>query len=168
MEDLMAPETPLNVLEETAWPETESPRPVVVTFDEESNALVFHEGEGGAMLYEWIAERRDGPSVADLFVALSGQEWATKEVLQESANVIREVVGRMPGHVTLQEELASILRANGNRWMTPSELAAEVNRRGRHWKAYRNRITAATVLGRTKLYARTFERLGERVRLSSV
>jgi hypothetical protein len=76
-------------------------------------------------------------------------------------------VGRMPGHVTLQEELASILRANGNRWMTPAELAAEVNRRGRHWKAYRNRITAATVLGRTKLYARTFERLGERVRLSS-
>jgi hypothetical protein len=81
--------------------------------------------------------------------------------------VLLGILGTAPGQVTLQDELASILRTNGNRWMTTAELAAEVNRRGRHWKAYRNRITATKVLGRTKLYARTFERFGERVRLIS-
>jgi hypothetical protein len=163
----MTPETQLAVLDGAAWPGTDtSSRNVVVNFDDENNALTFH--EGGALLFEWIAEKREAADIANLFVALASLAWVTKDVLQETAGVIREMLSRGVGHVTLQEELVLILRAHGNRWMTTAELAAEVNRRGRHWKAYRNRITAAKVLGRTKLYARTFECMGERVKLSSV
>ena len=161
----MTPETQLAVLDGASWRPADTSRNIVVNFDDESNALTFH--EGGALLFEWIAESREAQAIANLFVSLSEQVWVTKEVLQEAAGVIRDLVARPQGHVTLQEELVLILRANGNRWMTTAELAAEVNRRGRHWKTYRNRITAAKVLGRTKLYARTFERMGERVRLAT-
>lgn len=162
----MSPETTLAVLDGAAWRGTDTSRNVVVNFDEENNALTFH--EGGALLFEWIAEKREAADIASLFLSLASLAWMTKDVLQETAGVIRDMLIRGPGHVTLQEELVLILRQHGNRWMTTAELAAEVNRRGRHWKAYRNRITAAKVLGRTKLYARTFERMGERVRLASL
>ncbi|HEX5030678.1 MAG TPA: hypothetical protein VFX78_04365 [Candidatus Eisenbacteria bacterium] len=162
----MTPETQLAVLDGAAWHGTDTSRNVVVNFDEENNALTFH--EGGALLFEWIAEKRESSDIADLFVALASLAWVTKDVLQKTAGVIREMLSAPPGHVTLEGELMLILRAHGNRWMTTAELAAEVNRRGRHWKAYRNRITAAKVLGRTRLYACTFERMGERVRLAAL
>ena len=162
----MTPETQLAVLDGAFTRGTDNSRNVVVNFDEENNALTFH--EGGALLFEWIAEKREAADIAILFVSLASLAWVTKDVLLETAGVIREMLGRNPGHVTLEGELMLILRAHGNRWMTTAELAAEVNRRGRHWKAYRNRITAAKVLGRTRLYACTFERMGERVRLQSL
>jgi len=157
----------LHVLAEVEWPAADSSPPVLVAFDEESNEVTFHERESRQLLHAWIAERNDAHSVADLFLTLSAKPWGTQEVLQRAAAVVLEVIDKAPGQVTLQDELTAILRAQGNRWMTTGELAAEVNRRGRHWKTYRNRITSAKVLGRTKLYARTFERMGERVRLVS-
>lgn len=157
----------LEVLTEVEWPATETPTVIHVSYDEESNAVNFLERETGHLVHEWTADRRDARAVTDLFLTLSTKPWGTSETLQSAATVLLEVLEKAPGQVTLQDELASILRAHGNRWMTTAELAAEVNRRGRHWKAYRNRITAAKVLGRTKLYARTFERAGERVRLIS-
>jgi hypothetical protein len=161
----MPPENLLPVLEEAAWPATESPRTIDVDYDEESNEITFHEQETGRLVHAWVAGRRDALAVAGLFRAVSEKPWGTRETLQSTASVLLTILGTAPGQVTLQDELVSILRANENRWMTTAELAAEVNRRGRHWKAHRNRITAAKVLGRTKLYARTFERNGERVRL---
>jgi hypothetical protein len=143
----------------------ESPSPVLVAYDEENNTVTFHDRETGRQVYAWIPDRPDGCAVANLFLTLTSTSWVNVETLHATAAVVQEICAKGPGQVTLQDEITSILRSNGNRWMTTGELAAEVNRRGRHWKAYRNRITAAKVLGRTKLYARTFECLGERVRL---
>ena len=153
------------VLDEVEWSSTESTSPIDVAFDEENNAVTFHERETGCLVHAWIPDRPGGDAVANLFLTLTSKPWATVETLHATAAIVHEICVRAPGQVTLQDEVVSILRSNGNRWMTTGELAAEVNRRGRHWKTYRNRMTAAKVLGRTKLYARTFERLGERVRL---
>jgi len=153
------------VLEEVEWSSTESTSPIHVAYDEENNAVTFHDGETGDLVHAWIPDRPGGDAVANLFLTLASKPWATVETLHATAVLVHEICVKAPGQVTLQDELVSILRSNGNRWMTTGELATEVNRRGRHWKAYRNRITSAKVLGRTKLYARTFERLGERVRL---
>jgi hypothetical protein len=147
------------------WSATESTNAIQVAYDEESNAVTFHERETGHLVHSWVPDRPDGLAVACLFLTLSEKPWGTLETLRDAAAILASICGKAPGQVTLQDELSSILRASGNRWMTTGELATEVNRRGRHWKAYRNRITAAKVLGRTKLYARTFERIGERVRL---
>jgi hypothetical protein len=157
----------LPALEEVEWSPTELTSAIHVTFDEENNAVTFQERETGRLVHAWVPDRPDARSVADLFLTLSAKPWATLEMIRAAAAILLEICGRPPGQITLQDELVSILRSQGNRWMTTGELAAEVNRRGRHWKAYRNRITAAKVLGRTKLYARTFERSGERVRLVS-
>lgn len=151
--------------EEVDHPAPESSNAIHVAYDEECNAVTFHERETGTLVHAWVPDRPDGRAVADLFLTLSEKTWGTLETLRDAATVVLAICGRAPGQVTLQDELVSILRTNGNRWMTTGELAMEVNRRGRHWKTYRNRITAAKVLGRTKLYARTFERTGERVRL---
>lgn len=161
----MSAEHCLPVLEEAEWPTTETPASIHVAYDEESNEVTFHEQETGRLVHAWVADRRDALTVAGLFLTLATKPWGTPGTFQSTASVLLAILGTAPGQVTLQDELSSILRTNGNRWMTTAELAAEVNRRGRHWKAYRNRITAAKVLGRTKLYARTFERVGERVRL---
>ena len=157
----------LPALEEVEWPSTELGGAIRVAYDEESNAVTFHQRETGRLLHAWVPDRPDGRAVADLFLALSAKPWGTPETLRAAAAIVLEICGKAPGQVTLQDELVSILRSQGNRWMTTGELAAEVNRRGRHWKTYRNRITAAKVLGRAKLYARTFECTGERVRLAS-
>jgi len=153
------------VLEGFEWSRTESTSPIHVAYDEENNAVTFHDRETGHLVHAWIPDRPGGDAVANLFLTLTSKPWATMETLHATAALVHEICVKAPGQVTLQDELVSILRSNGNRWMTTGELAAEVNRRGRHWKAYRNRITSAKVLGRTKLYARTFERMGERVRL---
>lgn len=163
----MHTENYLPVLEEVEWSPVESTRAIHVAYDEENNAVTFHEADTDRLVHTWIPDRPDGAAVADLFLTLTSKPWATVETLRAAAAVVHEICVKAPGQVTLQDELVSILRSNGNRWMTTGELAAEVNRRGRHWKAYRNRITSAKVLGRTKLYARTFERTGERVRLIS-
>jgi hypothetical protein len=163
----MAAENFPAALAEVEWPATEleSPATVHVAYDEETNEVTFRDPGTGRLLHAWVADKRDALCVVQLFLALSTKSWGTQETIQATASVMLGILGTAPGQVTLQDELSSILRTNGNRWMTTAELAAEANRRGRHWKAYRNRITAAKVLGRTKLYARTFERLGERVRL---
>jgi hypothetical protein len=66
---------------------------------------------------------------------------------------------------TLHEELAGILRDNGNRWMTTEELAAEVNERGAYAKRDGSAVTAFQVHGRTRNYRHMFERDGSRARL---
>ena len=68
--------------------------------------------------------------------------------------------------VTLHEELATILRARGNAWMSTKDLASEVNRRGRYEKRDGSAVTAFQVHGRTRQYSRIFERNGSRVRLA--
>jgi len=163
----MLTEKCLPVLEETEWSPIESTSAIHVAYDEENNAVTFHERETDLLVHAWIPDRPDGRAVADLFLTLTTKSWATPETLRAAAEIVFEICVKPPGQITLQDELVSILRSQGNRWMTTGELAAEVNRRGRHWKTYRNRMTAAKVLGRTKLYARTFERIGERVRLIS-
>ncbi|HET9252006.1 MAG TPA: hypothetical protein VFP58_07820 [Candidatus Eisenbacteria bacterium] len=157
----------LPTLDEAAWTTSPTSTAIDVTYDEESNEVIFREEETGRLVHAWVADRRDALAVAGLFQAVASKPWGTQETIQGTASVLLAILGTAPGQVTLHDELASILRAHGNRWMTTAELAAEVNRRGRHWKANRNRITAAKVLGRVKLYARTFERIGERVRLLS-
>jgi hypothetical protein len=157
----------LPALEEVSWATSSTPSTILVSYDEESNEVIFCEEETGRLVHAWVADRRDALAVAGLFQALSSKPWGTQETLRSTASVLLAILTTAPGQVTLHDELASILRAHGNRWMTTGELAAETNRRGRHWKASRNRITAAKVLGRVKLYARTFERAGERVRLLS-
>jgi len=144
-----------------------SPNSIRVAYDEQNNAVNFLEPGTGVLLHAWIPDRPDARAIADLFLTLSTKPWGTPETLHAAAATVLAICERAPGQVTLQDELVLILRSNGNRWMTTAELANEVNRRGRHWKTYRNRITAAKVLGRTKLYARTFERVGERVRLTA-
>ena len=68
--------------------------------------------------------------------------------------------------VTLHEEIAAILEKHGNRWMTTSEIAAEVQDR----QAYVKRdgtsdVTAFQIHGRTKNYPHLFDRDGSKVRL---
>ena len=67
--------------------------------------------------------------------------------------------------LTLHEELARILREEGNRWMTREELAAEVNSAGHYRKKDGSAVTPFHVHGRTKNYGHLFERDGSRVRL---
>jgi hypothetical protein len=69
--------------------------------------------------------------------------------------------------VTLHDELADILRARGNAWMTTSELANAVNDRGRYRKNDSSPVTAFQVHGRARQYAMLFERDGSRIRLSA-
>jgi hypothetical protein len=69
---------------------------------------------------------------------------------------------------TLHEELAEILRAAGNRWMSLGELAGAVNARGRYVKRDGSVILASQINLRTRAggsYEWLFERDGKRVRL---
>lgn len=68
--------------------------------------------------------------------------------------------------VTLHEEIATILRSNGNRWIATKEIAREVATRKRYVKRNgTSDVTAFQVHGRTKNYPNLFERDGTRVRL---
>ena len=68
--------------------------------------------------------------------------------------------------MTLHEEISDILREHGNRWMTTTEIARLVARRGRYIKRDgTSDVSAFQVHGRTKNYTRLFERDGSRVRL---
>lgn len=66
--------------------------------------------------------------------------------------------------MTLHEEIVSILSEHGG-WMTTSEIASEVNRRGRYRKRDDSAMTAFQIHGRTRNYPSLFERDGSRVRL---
>lgn len=70
------------------------------------------------------------------------------------------------GKTTLHEEIGAILKANGNRWMTTSEIAFEVQQRCNYKKRDgTSDVTPYQVHGRTKNYPHLFERDGSRVRL---
>lgn len=74
-----------------------------------------------------------------------------------------------PERVKLHDEIADILRENGNRWMTTEELARAVARRKRYVKRDgTSKVTAFQIHGRTKesgSYAHIFERNGSKLRL---
>jgi hypothetical protein len=68
--------------------------------------------------------------------------------------------------VKLHDEIAAILRANDNRWMTTAEIAKIVQTQGRYIKKDgTSDVTAFQIHGRTRRYADLFERDGSRVRL---
>jgi len=71
----------------------------------------------------------------------------------------------MSERVYLHDEIAAVLRARGNRWMTTTELAQAVNGRGLYRKRDGTEVAAFQVHGRTKNYTRIFERDKSRVRL---
>jgi len=69
--------------------------------------------------------------------------------------------------VTLHNELADILGARGNAWMTTSELANAVNDRGHYLKKDASSVTAFQIHGRARQYPKLFERHGSRIRLTT-
>ena len=69
------------------------------------------------------------------------------------------------GGVTLHEEIAEILRGNGNEWMTTKDVAEEVNKRARYQKRDGTDVTPFQLHGRTRKRDSLFERDGSRVRL---
>jgi hypothetical protein len=66
---------------------------------------------------------------------------------------------------TLHEEIAAILRESGREWLTTTEIADEVNRRGRYRKRDGSLVSPYQIHGRTRNYAALFDRDGSRVRL---
>ena len=66
--------------------------------------------------------------------------------------------------IFLHDEIREILLANGNAWMTTSEIATEVNRRNRYRKRDGSQITDFQIHGRTRNYPNLFEREGSKVR----
>lgn len=70
--------------------------------------------------------------------------------------------------ITLQAEIADLLREGGNAWMTTSDIAMAVNSRGRFHKQDGSEVTAFQVRRRTRNYAKLFERQGSRVRLRAI
>jgi len=67
--------------------------------------------------------------------------------------------------ITLHQEIAAILREAGNRWMTTTEIAEQVNARGQYRRRDGGPVTPFQVHGRTRQYRRLFARDGARVRL---
>lgn len=70
-----------------------------------------------------------------------------------------------PDQPYLHDEIARILRDEENRWMTTEEIATAVNVARRFRKRDGTDVTAFQIHGRTRNYARLFERDGSRVRL---
>ena len=71
----------------------------------------------------------------------------------------------MSKKVTLHEEIRDILEREGNRWMSTSELAYQVNCRGRYRKRDGSSVSPFQIHGRTRNYSHMFERNGSLVRL---
>lgn len=69
------------------------------------------------------------------------------------------------GKISLHDELRDIFFEQGNRWRTTTELADEVNARGRYKKKDGSPITRFQIHGRARRYEDIFERDGSRVRL---
>jgi hypothetical protein len=72
------------------------------------------------------------------------------------------------GQPKLHDEIARILRNERNRWMTTHEIASEVNTARRYRTRKKTDVTAFQIHGRTRNYAKLFERDGSRVRLLTV
>ena len=70
-----------------------------------------------------------------------------------------------PRRVTLHEEIADILEAAANQWMTAKEIAQAVNTRTRYQKRDGSPVQPFQIHGRTRNYEHLFERDGQRVRL---
>ena len=66
--------------------------------------------------------------------------------------------------IFLHDEIRTILLANGNAWMTTSEIATEVNQRNRYRKRDGSQVTDFQIHGRTRNYPNLFEREGSKVR----
>ncbi len=66
---------------------------------------------------------------------------------------------------TLHAEIARLLADVNDDWMTTEQLAAQVNAAGRYRKRDGSHVTAFQIHGRTRRYARLFERQGAQVRL---
>ena len=64
----------------------------------------------------------------------------------------------------LHDEICEILLANGNRWMTRREIAAQVNKRDRYRKRDGTTVTDFQIARRTYNYPLLFERNGSKVR----
>jgi 5-methylcytosine-specific restriction protein A len=69
--------------------------------------------------------------------------------------------------ITLHEELQDILVEQGNRWKTTTELAEEVNARGRYTKGDGSEVSQFEIHGRARRHEDIFERDGSRVRLTT-
>jgi hypothetical protein len=69
--------------------------------------------------------------------------------------------------VTLYEELQDILVEHGNRWKTTTDLAEEVNARGRYRTGDGSEVTPFQIHGLARRYKDIFEREGSRVRLTT-
>jgi hypothetical protein len=87
------------------------------------------------------------------------------ETVTEAPEAIPHGPGSAGDHVTLHEEIAEILRENGDGWMTTEELAELVNRRRRYVKRDGSDVTAFQIHGRTRNYPQLFERGGSKARL---
>ena len=70
-------------------------------------------------------------------------------------------------HVTLHEEIAAILAANGNRRMTLEEITETVNRRGRYRRGDGKPLGPKQIGARVahRFYRHLFERRDGRIRL---
>ena len=66
--------------------------------------------------------------------------------------------------IFLHDEIREILLANGNAWMTTSEIATEVNQRNRYRKRDGSQVTDFQIHGRTRNYPHLFKREGSKVR----
>lgn len=75
------------------------------------------------------------------------------------------MAGRPDRTMTLHQAIESVLRANGNQWMTVHELVSEVNRRGLYRKRDGTEVGANQIHARTNNYDSMFEKDGPRVRL---
>src|ERR1700761_8675572 len=62
-----------------------------------------------------------------------------------------------PGQVTLHVEMQTILRDAGNRWMTPSEIAAAVNERNLYHRRDNTQVRDSQIAARAGKYERVFE-----------
>ena len=65
--------------------------------------------------------------------------------------------------IYLHDEIREILLANGNAWMTTSEIATEVNQRNRYRKRDGSQVTDYQIHGRTRKYPHLFIREGSKV-----
>lgn len=62
-----------------------------------------------------------------------------------------------PGDVTLHVEMEEILRARGNKWTTPVEIASEVNSRGRYRRQDGTDVPNSQITARAIQYQQIFE-----------
>lgn len=62
-----------------------------------------------------------------------------------------------PGQVTLHVEMQAILRDAGNRWMTPAEISAAVNERGRYHRRDKAQVSDSQIAARARKYEQVFD-----------